>query len=63
MESITLAVGFFCFICRVFVTVAPADLTEKIPDNLMLFISACALVSNKICDNKGNRISKDGDEK
>ena len=43
-------------LCRVFVTVAPVSLTEKIPDWLMQVISACALASNKIADNKGNRI-------
>ena len=45
-----------CLLCRVFVTVAPVSLTEKIPDWIMLIISACALSSNKVADNKGNKL-------
>ncbi|BBM66343.1 hypothetical protein VA249_29890 [Vibrio alfacsensis] len=43
-----------CLLCRVFITVAPIKLTEKMPDWLMMLISACALASNKRTDNKGN---------
>ena len=45
-------------LCRVFITVAPVALTERIPDWLMQVISACALASSKVVDNKGNRIAK-----
>ena len=44
----------WCLLCRIFVTVAPLKLTEKIPDVIMTIISACALASNKKADNKGN---------
>lgn len=43
-----------CLLCRVFVTVAPQSLTEKVPDAVMLAVSALALASNKRVDNKGN---------
>ncbi len=43
-----------CLLCRVFVTVAPQLLTAKVPDSIMLVISALALASNKRVDNKGN---------
>ena len=43
-------------LCRVFITVAPVSFTERVPDWLMQIISACALASNKIADNKDNRI-------
>lgn len=43
-----------CLLCRVFVTVAPVSLTQKIPDWIMMIISALALASNKRADNKGN---------
>lgn len=43
-----------CLLCRVFVTVAPVSITEKIPDTVMMVISAMALSSNKKADNKGN---------
>ena len=43
-----------CLLCRVFVTVAPVKLTEKIPDTVMMIISVLALASNKKADNKGN---------
>ena len=43
-----------CLLCRVFVTVAPQSLTEKVPDTIMLVVSALALASNKRVDNKGN---------
>ncbi len=43
-----------CLLCRVFVTVAPMSLTQKIPDSVMMVISALALASNKRTDNKGN---------
>lgn len=43
-----------CLLCRVFVTVAPIKLTEKVPDTVMMIISALALASNKKADNKGN---------
>lgn len=46
----------FCLICRVFVTVAPVSLTEKINDSVMMVISAFALASNKKADNKGNEL-------
>lgn len=46
-----LAIGL---LCRVFVTVAPVSLTARIPDKLMIIISAAALASNKRVDNKGN---------
>lgn len=44
----------FCLLCRVFVTVAPEKLTVKIPDWIMMVVSAFALASNKKVDNKGN---------
>ena len=43
-----------CLLCRVFVTVAPVKLTMRIPDGVMMVISAAALASNKKTDNKGN---------
>ena len=46
----------FCLLCRVFITVAPITLTERIPDTLMMVISAFALASNKRSDNKGNKL-------
>jgi hypothetical protein len=45
----------WCLLCRVFVTVAPLRLTEEINDIVMMFISACALASNKEANNKGNK--------
>jgi len=45
-----------CLLCRVFVTVAPLSLTEKINDTVMTVISALALASNKKADNKGNKL-------
>ena len=46
----------FCLLCRVFVTVAPVSLTEKINDTVMVFVNACALASNKKADGKGNKL-------
>ena len=43
-----------CLLCRVFVTIAPINLTSRIPDSVMIVISAAALASNKKVDNKGN---------
>tara|TARA_R110000782_G_scaffold134374_2_gene226750 strand:- start:270 stop:467 length:198 start_codon:yes stop_codon:yes gene_type:complete len=46
----------WCLLCRLFVTVAPLKLTEKINDMVMMAISACALASNKEANNKGNEL-------
>lgn len=45
-----------CLLCRVFITVAPLSLTEKVPDTVMMVVSAMALASNKKADNKGNAL-------
>lgn len=43
-----------CLVCRIFVTIAPASWTEKMPDWAMVLINKLALESNKDVDNKGN---------
>lgn len=45
-----------CLLCRVFITVAPVTLTERVNDTVMMIVSALALASNKVADNKGNKI-------
>lgn len=44
----------FCLLCRIFTSLAPVSLTEKVPDVVMIWINAFALASNKTVDNKGN---------
>lgn len=55
-SSIGQYVFVLCLVCRIFVTVAPIKWTEKIPDGVMMIISAFALASNKRADNKGNKL-------
>jgi len=58
VETVGLYVAAWCFVCAVFVAIAPVSLTERIPNWLMIIINVCAVnighAANKLTDIKGN---------
>jgi len=58
IETVGLYVAAWCFVCAVFVAIAPVSLTERIPNWIMIIINVCAVnighAANKFADIKRN---------